>query len=218
MVFKIMDSWDLDGYYNRGLKGANCIKAVLEKNNLDIDSFDSILDFGCGCGRIIRHWNVLNSPKLCGCDYNKRLVNWCVESIPFAEFKHNQARSRLDYTDGTFDFIYVLSVFTHLKEDLQYFWIDELSRVLAPGGYLYITVYGTTRTGKLTPAQYQQYESEQLVLVYSNLSGTNACNAYHPEEYVRRNLKKELDVVDFVAAGQEDIDQDVFLLRKPAED
>jgi SAM-dependent methyltransferase len=214
-VYLVSNQYDIEAFYQNGIEGTESIKAVLEGNGLNIDDFDSILDFGCGCGRIMRHWNALAGPTLSGTDYNPLLVNWCKTALSFADFKVNKSCSPLDYNDGEFDFIYVISIFTHLSEKAQFFWIQELKRILKPGGYLLITVHGTTRLRHLTPEQRQEFKSGQAVVIYEGYSGKNICNTFHPEKYVRQNLCKDLTVVDFVPGGAKDADQDVFLMRNP---
>jgi hypothetical protein len=43
--------------------------------------------------------------------------------------------------------------------------------------------------------------------------GSNACSAFHPDEYVRRRLSNGFAVVNFIPGGA---GQDVWLLRKEA--
>jgi ubiquinone/menaquinone biosynthesis C-methylase UbiE len=210
----VTEKYDTELFLRSGVQGAQCIEDILKKNGLEINSFWAILDFGCGCGRILRNWNALYGPKIHGSDYNKRLVSWCQESLSFAEVRLNKPSSKLDYEDDKFDFIYAISVFTHLSEDLQGFWINELKRVLRPGGYLLITVHGTTRMSVLSPTERQRYDSGQLVVRNERYAGKNSCGEYHPEEYVRSTLCAGLRVVDFVPGGAKDADQDQYLFQK----
>jgi hypothetical protein len=39
----------------------------------------------------------------------------------------------MDYANEQFDLIYAISVFTHLTEDLQHSWLNELGRVKRGG-------------------------------------------------------------------------------------
>ena len=71
-----------------------------------IEQFGSMLDFGCGCGRMIRHWHDLPRRRLHGCDYNPLLVAWCSEHLPFAEFRGNALEPPLPYEDDQFDLVY----------------------------------------------------------------------------------------------------------------
>jgi ubiquinone/menaquinone biosynthesis C-methylase UbiE len=214
LIFLVYGGYDKKGVYNEGALGVECIKNILKKNGLEINAFGSILDFGCGCGRILRHWKTLSGPKIHGSDYNPSLVNWCQKSLSFAEVKQNKPYAKLDYENDKFDFIYVISVFTHLNATLQNFWIDELTRVLKPGGYLLITVHGNARMSACAEER-RKFESGQLVVVDSKYLGTNFCNSFQSEMQVRKWLRQKLAIVDFVPGGAKDAHQDQYLLQKP---
>ena len=64
-----------------------------------------MLDFGCGCGRVMRWWKDLESTRLHGTDYNPYLVAWCRQNLPFAEFSVNGLEAGLDLPDGHFDLV-----------------------------------------------------------------------------------------------------------------
>ena len=57
--------------------------------------------------------------------------------------------------------------------------------------------------------------SQNLVVLYESSAGTSLCSAYHPPEYVRRELAGDLDVVTFRAAA-DDGRHDIHVLRKPS--
>ena len=216
LVYLVSGQHDIETFYDRsGVIGAESIQNILAKNGLDIARFASILDFGCGCGRLIRQWKRLSGRRIRGTDTNPRMIEWCKRSLRFAEFQRNGNASRLDYADEAFDFIYAISVFTHLTEEMQGFWIDELTRVLNPGGYLYLTVHGRTRARALPPRERQAFEAGQLVVVNKRLVGTNACSTFHPEKYLRERFSRNLRIVDFIPDGAEDAGQDAVLFRKP---
>lgn len=95
-----------------------------------------ILDFGCGCGRMTRHL-----PGASGCDINPDLVTWCQNNLPRVTSRLNGKRPPLPYTDRTFDLVYSLSIFSHLPEHLSDVWLQDLWRVLKPGGLLILTTH-----------------------------------------------------------------------------
>jgi SAM-dependent methyltransferase len=109
----------------------------------------ALLDFGCG--RVARHWQRLPG-EVHGCDFNRRLVGWCRRRLRFGRFAVNALGPPLPYPDRRFDLVYALSVFTHLPEDLQGPWMDELGRVLAPGGHAILSVHGQRYVDELSPA------------------------------------------------------------------
>jgi len=215
LVYLVTGQFDAEVYYQSGVLGAQCIRGVLSKQGLDLDSFGTILDFGCGCGRILRQWGKRSGTRLWGVDYNPRLIDWCRRNLPFAEFAVNPSATNLPFRDETFDFIYSVSVFTHLTEPEQSFWMSELTRVLKPGGHLLFTVHGTTRLDELWPWQRRAFASGNFVIVHARDSGTNFCCTYNPEPYVRNALCQDLHLVAFEPGAAKDADQDVFLLQKP---
>lgn len=217
LIYLVAGSREISWFLQSSYIGSQSILRVLQDNGIRMEDFGCVLDFGCGCGRIIRKWHSLSGPCLYGTDYNPDLIRWCQRKLGnLAEFKTNGLSPPLDYEEEMFEFIYAISVFTHLTEDLQVAWMNELARVLKPGGLLLITTHGESRFYELGPEQLRRFQSGQLVVKEEWAAGANICCAYHPERYVRDHLVKGFEVVDFVPRGGRDTDQDVWLLRKPA--
>jgi SAM-dependent methyltransferase len=215
LIYLVAGTCDVDWFFKGGQAGAACIREVLQQNGLAIENFRQILDFGSGCGRVIRHWKDLTHIKICGSVYNPDLVGWCQANLSFAEFKTNGLQPPLSFDSASFDFIYALSVFTHLPEDVQMPWMQELSRVIVPGGYLLVTTHGDYYMGKLNEDEKRKFAANQLVVQRSDVAGSNDCNAYHPENYVREKLAVGFDVVAFISRGSKGTPyQDLYLLRK----
>jgi SAM-dependent methyltransferase len=199
-----------------GRSASDTIRGILGNNGLQIEQFGAVLDFGCGVGRIMRHWNSTRGPAWHGTDYNPDLIAWCRKNLPFAEFGVNTLSGPLSYDAKTFDFIYAFSVFTHLKEPLQFHWINELARVLKPGGYLYLTTHGEHYVSVLNAEERAQFERGELVVREQQESGSNRCAVFHPPSYMRERVAKDFTVVDFIPCGaQGDSMHDAYLLRKP---
>lgn len=215
LIYLVAGHGNPKSFLEGGRSASAAICAILAKNGLRIEQFESILDFGCGVGRIIRHWSKSLGP-IYGTDYNPDLVEWCQNNLKFCNFNLNTLSGKLPYDSETFDFIYSFSVFTHLKEPLQLHWINELSRVLKPGGYIYITTHGEYFVSGLRLPEQEQFHSGQLVVRDGEESGSNTCVAFHPASYVRDTLARNLIVMDFIQCGAKgDSMHDAHLLRKP---
>src|SRR5215210_6063682 len=76
---------DSDGFVRSGAREAATIRRVVAGAGFELDSLGAILDFGCGCGRVARHWAGLEGPEIHGCDYNPRLVDWTARNLPFMQ-------------------------------------------------------------------------------------------------------------------------------------
>lgn len=214
LVYLVAGHFDLEEYYASGRFHAAFLRRVLEESGFSLEETRSLLDFGCGCGRVIRHWRGLEGTDVHGCDCNGLLVRWCRRALPFAEFHRNGLRPPLPYEDARFDLVYAISVLTHLTEELQLAWMGELRRVLAPGGLLLITTKGQSRLGSLGAAERDRFQRGELVVQSGRYAGRNLCAAYHPESYVRDRLATGLRLLAFVPAAG-DQTQDAYLLQRP---
>jgi SAM-dependent methyltransferase len=205
-------SWFLEG----GMFAATSLRGILERNGFAIERLGAILDFGCGAGRVLRHWSGIAGPAFHGTDYNPELIAWCTVNLPFAILACNRLAGPLAYADSSFDLVYAFSVFTHLDEAGQPFWMGELGRVLKPGGLLFLTTHGAHYLPALSAAEQKAFRRGELVVRRSRRAGSNDCAAFHPESYARTTLARGFDVLEFVPEGARGNPwQDAYLLRKP---
>jgi SAM-dependent methyltransferase len=191
------------------------VVALSERHGAPVAGLHRVLEFGCGSGRVLRHWQGVRGPDIHGTDYNPRLVEWCRQHLPFTTIAQNQLDPPLPYANESFDLIYAISVFTHLKASAQEAWISELRRVLTPGGRLLFTTHGSSVRDQMTEAERRAFDAGQLVVRYGETSGMNLCTAYHPESLVRAQLAAGFTVDEVIPAGQREfITQDVYFLTK----
>ena len=215
LIVLVTGSADTAWYTEGGRSGAGSICQILREAGITVGDFRSILDFGCGCGRVIRHWRPLTSATLSGTDCNLKLIEWCRRNLPFAQFQSNTLEPRLNYADHQFEFAYALSVLTHTPEDLQQPWMHELWRILRPGGYLLITTQGDEYLSKLDDAERARYTQGRIVVRYREAAGTNLCSVYHPDSYVRERLAGNFTLVASHPRGATgNGNQDMYLLRR----
>lgn len=125
-----------------------------------LESHHSVLDIGCGMGRMaIPLTGFLNSEgRYEGFDIIPKGIDWCKKHISsrFPNFnftlanlnnrlytdKGNSAESfQFPYDDNAFDFVILTSVFTHMMPgDIQRY-MNEINRVLSPGGRCFATFF-----------------------------------------------------------------------------
>ena len=114
-----------------------------------------VLDFGCGAGRVLRHFEreAANS-EFWGCDIDGRSIEWLNRNLnpPFQALQCDEAPG-LPFPDGKFDLIYAMSVYTHIGGDWAG-WLLEHHRLLAKGGLLLATFLGEGMIGELTAEQW----------------------------------------------------------------
>jgi SAM-dependent methyltransferase len=208
----------LEWFLDSGRQQAGIIRSAGERNGAPLESTRSLLDFGCGCGRVLRHWAGLEGPAIHGSDYNERLVGWCAANLSFVTASVNALAPPLRYEDAQFDFLYAISVFTHLPHDLERAWIDELSRITAPGGLLLLTTHGDSYADRLDADERATYDSGEPVVRWPTVAGSNLCTTFHPDSYVRERLAPELELLEHTSDGGTvgSRQQDLVVFRKPA--
>jgi SAM-dependent methyltransferase len=184
-----------DWFLRSGQAQTNHLRDLLAGVGSPIGEMGAILDFGCGCGRMTRWWSDLSELQVHGCDYNRELVNWCQENLPFVQARVTDLEPPLPYPDGSFDFVYAFSVFTHLSIGLARKWIDELERIVTPGGLAWFTIHGASYRGRLPAEQQRQFDGGEIVVWFPEIEGTNMCAAYWPDAAVAGMLGDAFDVL-----------------------
>lgn len=208
---------DASYFLRSGEQHAQLIRDLLEESGSPIEDLDALLDWGCGCGRVLRHWAGLPSTRIVGCDVNPRMVEWCAANLPFADVSLTEMSPPLPYADCSFGLVYAFSVFTHLPADLQHAWMAESRRVLRPGGYLLLSTLGEYYLSlqRLSTAERETFASGDVVVLYEGAPGTSLCSAYHPPSYVHERLGADFDLEAFRPAAESGR-HDMHLFRKPA--
>ena len=215
LIVRVAGTPDPAWFLESGRLAAESIRDALARAGRPVEELDAMLDFGCGCGRVTRRWASLNGTAVHGSDQSADAVEWCRRNLPFASFATNRLEPPLDCGEASFDLVYALSVFTHLPEELQRRWADELERVLRPGGLLLLTVHGERYRERPTPAERAKFDAGRLVVRWEEGAGSNLCSAFHPPSYVQEGLAARFDVVEFVPEGATgNPHQDLYLLRR----
>ena len=218
LIVRVAGTPDVAWFLESGRLAAEAIRDAVERAGPNFDEVESILDFGCGCGRVLRNWADLDGTRVAGSDLSGAAVEWCRENLPFAGFETNELVPPLAFADGEFALAYALSVFTHLPEAMQLDWMDELARVIRPDGFLLLTTHGERYVERLDDEERARFERGELVVRWAEVPGTNLCTTFHPESWVRERLvPRGFEEVEFAPEGARGNPyQDLFLLRRAA--
>ena len=96
------------------------------------NSFDSVLDIGCGIGGLLAH-----NPKIIGVDINKYCVEYC-NDLGLRAF--DMQPDNLPFESGSFGTVILDNVLEHIATPEVL--VGEIKRVLMPDGRLIILVPG----------------------------------------------------------------------------
>ena len=185
------------------------------------------LEFGCGTGRLLRWFRDLaESNEFWGVDLCEKYIKWLQQefSPPF-RFAACTTQPNLPFEDNYFDAVYAGSVFTHIY-DLADTWYLELRRITKPGGLILITVHDDVTIRSLMnesppsqlAAQLRQFDLETGVLkkefnMFTISRRPQGAQVFHNREYLSRHLASFFDVLEW-RDNQYGIQSSV-LLRKP---
>ena len=101
-----------------------------------------VLDFGCGWGRTLRFFMRDVVPgNLVGVDVMPPAIDVCRATNRWCDFRVTPAMPPTELPPGSFDLIYLYSVFSHLSEEAVDAWVTEFSRIMKPGGLLIATTW-----------------------------------------------------------------------------
>lgn len=205
---------DWSFYKQSGVETAAFLAALIQQRLGGHDGL-KILEWGCGPARVIRHLPAAlgAGAEIYGADYNPASIAWCRKHIPDVTFASNGLEPPLPLGAGEFDFIYAISVFTHLSEPVAHRWVAELSRVARPGGFLVVTTNGDSMP--MLPAELEAYRASGIVIRGNFKEGKRCFSAIHSPAYARKELFKDLEVVQHVPGGFPHTGQDYWVLRNP---
>ena len=124
-----------------GMHGATILRALAESSSEPLADSRKLLDFGIGAGRLARLFKGFKGHYV-GVDVDQEMVDWVKGHLPWVEAHRTEPRQKLPFPNGMFDTVISVSVFTHMSERDQLFYLDELKRVTASGARLLLTVCG----------------------------------------------------------------------------
>src|SRR5689334_9493315 len=87
------------------------VKRLLDASGRSLAQFRSILDFGCGCGRLLRHLRARPGTRVVGCDIDAESIEWCRANLAGngIECVHAHVEPPLPFDDAAFDLAIAIS-------------------------------------------------------------------------------------------------------------
>lgn len=153
----------------------------------EIKSGSSVLDIGCGTGRIRQA--LPDNLDYVGLDNSPELLAVARRHYVNDKFVEADARA-LPLPDKSFDAVLLIAIVHHfLKQDDRLAVLREAKRVLKPAGKLYLSVWNLNR-----PKFWRQWRGWRKVFI-PNQHGNKIIRQYYA--YTLPNLEKELKEAGF---------------------
>lgn len=105
----------------------------------------SVLDWGCGHGRVVRHFRALGARgELFGLDIDPDNIGWAQSHLKGVTFGVGPLMPPTELPGAAFNLVFGISVMTHLTRSVQQAWLEEIRRILRPGGIALLTFTGSS--------------------------------------------------------------------------
>lgn len=195
-----------------------------------VTRFATILDWGVGCARVLRHFAESAGPlglpvregqRLIGVDVDAVAIDWCRQALDgLAEFGLLRSDA-FDLPAASVDLLYGISVMTQLTERDQQLWLAEIRRVLKPGGLAILTVHGEVAAALDLTGFAAGFVSRFGFfdgLADRTLGGAQVARSrtsFHARPYLRRVWGTMFEILDIIPAANGFL-QDFVVLRKPS--
>jgi SAM-dependent methyltransferase len=129
--------WDLDEFLARGEADVARYEGLLRDAG-KAGAFGSVLDFGCGVGRLSLAWG-RRAGSVTGVDISAAMIDRgrvVVARAPNVRLLVNATADLRQFADGTFDLAFSHICLQHMPWSLASSYIAEFGRVTAPGGFV----------------------------------------------------------------------------------
>jgi SAM-dependent methyltransferase len=186
---------EIASYVARAQNVISLIEETLSEGGRTFDEIERWLDFGCGYGRVVRFLvERVPAQRVFVTDVIKEGVDFCATEFGVRPVYSQAELERV--TLGSFDFVYAISVITHLNERNSIAFLRLLGQSLTQGGIAMFTTHGrwsVANTG-LYGSEYEARKSEIAALVEER--GT----AYFPYDFVEDDYGMTWHSREFVEA------------------
>lgn len=210
VLFATSSNSDIVGYLQSVPRGIYKLKNILADVGIALENMRTVLDFGCGSGRLLRGLYIDDPGReIYGVDCNGTVIDWAqanfTQSITFIK---NRLNPPLPFNDRQFDLIYLVSVFTHLPLECQQEWLGEFKRILGNNGVMVITLHGLAYLSHFRrnlPEVYEKLLAEGYIVsnIVSGASpGSNECFSAHLPEFAANTLFKDWKILSFLPGGR----------------
>lgn len=223
-VARVIGVPDLPAFLRGGATIAKRVEQLLlERFDRPLASFEAVLDWGSGAGRVSRYLATMCT-GLTGIDIDPDNIALCARSLPNARFLPVGLEPPTPLPEGGFDLVLGLSVLTHLNEAMQHAWLAELRRLTRPGALLLLSVQGAAQTALYRTPEACTQETHCLGIrdggANGQLSAVLGDDSYyrdvmHSPDYILTAWARHFEVLDIVEGVASN--QDLVLLRRRAD-
>jgi SAM-dependent methyltransferase len=154
---------------------------------------------------------------------HRRAIAWCQQELQPATFTTVDPWARTPYESSGFDLVIGYSVFTHLAKGAQTAWLEEMKRIIRPGGLFLASTHGDFAASFLDAASLAALAQTGI----SDDALDRGLDGLAPEGYYRmvyqtrgytiEEWSKHLEVLEYIERGVGNL-QDLIVMRRRCEE
>jgi SAM-dependent methyltransferase len=195
------------------------IADVVQSGDAPFPARPAIMELGCGAGRLLRHAPPPAQARVVATDVDPPSIDWCRAHLPEAEYHlHSLFPPIASLPAMTFDVIYAHSVFTHIPLERQEAWLEEMRRLLRPGGLLAATFLGSAQQDALlTPDERAMLSADGAIQVHPQFYGSTETPAAYLAvcQTIAHQEQRVGAVLEVCRRKERPGRQDVVVARRP---
>ena len=163
-----------------------------------------------------------------GCDPIPSSIEWAREHLPAIDFSVSPQEPPLTYPEGHFNLAFAISIWSHYGAEAAQTWLEELRRVVRPGGHLLLTTHGWNSVAFFAPLRPRRQLEQIAAALYERgfwfapefgAAGDHGIvnpewgTAFMTAEWLLGRAEPAWRLVNF-AAGRVEANQDMYLLQR----
>lgn len=210
-----------DHFREQSASISSSIDSVVQ--DMDLPRGFKAFDFGAGIGRTaIPLYFSRGYPHYCS-DVDNKCIEYLRNVFPKeVGLFHVEQEAPLPLDDESVDLVISVSVFTHLPEHLQNFFLNEIRRVLKSGGVALLTTSGLTalKSRKRKGIKgWEEVSENELMLkghIFKPVHGSSEKNygyTLHSHQYIRDHWSAFFNVEDILSDYIDNV-QDLVVVSK----
>jgi SAM-dependent methyltransferase len=139
-IRRVSGGYDMLKFDIQGATNAERLENVFARHGRAALADARVMDWGVGAGRVAR-FLAPRAGHFHGVDVDADNLAWCKDNLPGA-YQHIDTDPPIPLPSQHFDFIYGISVVTHLTLEYEKRWLAELRRLVKDGGIVALSIHG----------------------------------------------------------------------------